>query len=419
MPGNKRFIESAPTRAWLSQFDPDAQCVMSKMLKAMRLVTRDQFADSLRARLLQAAEGTSGLIGLYVEREMPPKSAPAAPLFSQSQESPRRAIGPGPRPIDPDAAQPGDVGSEGIVAQLVSELCREMPRSFISHPGPDQIRAHTNPVRKFILVTDLIGSGQRAERYLDAAWGVFSVKSWWSSRRTKGLSFEVVAYAATEAGLERVQRHRLSPHVRLVAHCPTIDTAFNEEDSNAIKRVCVQYNPRATVPNPLGYQGTGALIAFAHGAPNNCPRILHARSNSWEPLFARRVTAQTRAEFNEELDSEQVQQRLVDMRHRRLSEGYVWARAPKGTMETYLVLAALTHRPRRIDVVARRTGLTFIEVEAIVRKAETHGWIDENYRLTDAGQAHLRAAKKKRRAAPPTSSDSAKSYYPSTLRVPV
>lgn len=99
MPGNKRFIESAPTRAWLSQFDPDAQCVMSKMLKAMRLVTRDQFADSLRARLLQAAEGTSGLIGLYVEREMPPKSAPAAPLFSQSQESPRRAIGPGPRPI--------------------------------------------------------------------------------------------------------------------------------------------------------------------------------------------------------------------------------------------------------------------------------------------------------------------------------
>lgn len=418
MPGNKRFIESAPTRAWLSQFDPDSQRVMITMLKAMRLVTRDMFADSLRARLLQAAKGTSGRIGLYVEREMPPKGAPAAPLFSQSQELPRRAIGLGPRPIEPDEGQPGDVGSEGIVAQLVSELCREMPQSFVSHPSPDQIRSHNNPVRKFILVTDLIGSGQRAERYLDAAWSVFSVKSWWSSRRNKGVSFEVVAYAATDAGLERVQRHRLSPLVRLVAHCPTIETAFNEEDSNAIKRVCVQYNPGAARANPLGYQSTGALIAFAHGAPNNCPRILHARGNAWVPLFARRVTAQTRAEFNEELGPEQVRQLLIGMRHRRLSEGYVWARAPKGTMETYLVLAALSHRPRRIDVVARRTGLTFIEVETIVRKAETHGWIDADYRLTDTGQAHLRAAKKKRRVAP-TGGDSANSYYPSTLRVPV
>lgn len=418
VPGNKRFIESAPTRAWLSQFDPDSQRVMIAMLKAMRLVTRDMFADALRARLLQAAEGTSGCIGLYVEREIPPRNAPASPLFSQSKKLPRRATGPGPRPIEPDEKQPGDVGSEGIVAQLVSELCREMPQSFVSHPGPDQIRSHDNPVRKFILVTDLIGSGQRAERYLDAAWGVFSVKSWWSSRRTKGLSFEVVAYAATKAGLDRVQSHRLRPLVRLVAHCPTIETSFNEEDADAIKRVCVQYNPRAAEANPLGYQGTGALIAFAHGAPNNCPRILHARSNAWAPLFARRVTAQTRSEFNEELDPEQVQQRLVDMRHRRLSEGYVWARAPKGTLETYLVLAALSHRPRRIDVVARRTGLTLLEVEAMVRKAETHGWIDKEYRLTDTGQAYLRAAKKKRRAAPPTSSDSANSYYPSTLRVP-
>ncbi|WP_186009818.1 phosphoribosyltransferase-like protein [Burkholderia gladioli] len=418
VPGNKRFINSAPTQAWLSQFSPESQRVMIAMLKAMRLVTRDMFADALRERLLQAAEGTSGRIGLYVEREIPPRNGPAAPLFSQSENSPRRATGPGPRPIEPDEKQPGDVGSEGIVAQLVSELCREMPKIFVSHPGPDQIRSHDNPVRKFILVTDLIGSGQRAERYLDAAWGVFSVKSWWSSRRVKGLSFEVVAYAATEAGLDRVQSHRLRPRVSLVAHCPTIETSFNEEDADAIKRVCIQYNPRAAGADPLGYQGTGALIAFAHGVPNNCPRILHARSNAWAPLFARRVTAHTRSEFKEELDPEQVQKQLVDMRHRRLSEGYVWARAPKGTLETYLVLAALSYRPRKIDVVARRTGLTLLEVEAIIDKAETNGWIDKEYRLTDTGQAHLRAAKKKRRAPPPTSADSAISYYPSTLRVP-
>lgn len=418
VPGNNRFIKSAPTQAWLSQFDPDSQSIVIKMLQAMRLVTRDMFANDLRTRILQVAEETSGLVGLYVEREVPVKGGPVLPLFLQPEGRPRRAYGLGPNPIEPDKKQPGDVGSEGIVAQLVSELCREMPESFISHPGPEKIRSRDNPVRKFVLVTDLIGSGQRAERYLDAAWGAFSVKSWWSSRKTKGLSFEVVAYAATEAGLNRVEKHRLRPQVRLVAYCPTIETSFSDEYADAIKRVCVQYNPLPTRANPLGYQGTGALIAFAHGAPNNCPRILHARSDAWAPLFARRVTAQTRSEFNGVLDTEQVQQRLVDMRHRRLSEGYDWTRAPEGTLETYLVLAALSHRPRRIDVVARRTGLTLLEVESKLRKAETHGWIDKEYRLTDTGHAFLRAAKKKRRAVLTISDDRQNLYYPSVLRVP-
>ena len=125
----------------------------------------------------------------------------------------------------------------------------------------------------------------------------------------------------------------------------TIDTAFDAEQAAVIKRICVQYNPHAATLDALGYQNTGALIAFAHGAPNNCPRILHKYSASWAPLFARRVTAATRAEFPNELDQQEVQQRLVNMRQKRLSEGHDWSRAVKGTLETYLVLAALSHPP--------------------------------------------------------------------------
>jgi hypothetical protein len=414
--GNRRFVESESTKAWLGQFEPDAQRAMVKMLGAMRLVTGDQFSESLRARLLEAAEGSTGPIGLYVERELPPKANPVAPLFSQSAERPRRATGQGPRPIEPDEKTPGDVGSEGIVAQLVSELCRQMPESFLSHPSPKEIRSPGKQVRKFVLVTDLIGSGQRAERYLDAAWKVFSIKSWTSSRPSKRLSFEVVTYAATQAGLDRVQSHRLRPLVRLVANCPTIETEFNEEEADFIKRVCMQYAP-ASKAGALGFKGTGALIAFAHGAPNNCPRVLHAKSNAWMPLFAGRVTAMTRSEFASELDIEQVQQRLTDMRQKRLSPGFVWDRARKGTMETYLVLAALAHRPRMIDVVARRTGLTYLEIEAVLKKAKAQDWIAEDHRLTDAGQRYLRAAKKKRREAV-TDGNSENMYYPSSLRIP-
>ncbi|WP_425411328.1 hypothetical protein [Kushneria aurantia] len=86
-------------------------------------------------------------------------------------------------------------------------------------------------------------------------------------------------------------------------------------------------------------------------------------------------------------------------------------------LESYLVLAALSHRPRNAEVVARRTGLTLLEVESVLLKAQKHDWVDQDYRLTEMGQAYLRAAKRKRRPAPATENLSEK-YYPSTLRVP-
>lgn len=419
MAGNTKFISSTTTQAWLSQFDIADQKSMVQMLRAMRLVSRDEFADSVRERLLQAAEGTRGRIGLYVEREMPPKNAEPAPLFKQSAERPRRAFGPGPSPIEPGVDKPGDVGSEGIVAQLVSELCREFPNRFVSHPGPDQLRARKRPIRRLILVTDLIGTGNRAVRYLDAAWKVFSFKSWWSGRGTSGMAFDVVAYAATPVGKGLVESHRLTPVVRIVAECPTIGNSLSDDDAVAIREVCIRYNPQSRMADALGYEGTGALIAFAHGAPNNCPRVLHASSSSWVPLFAKRVTASSRVSFvSPPPDQHEVQERLERMRHKRLWGAFDWSRSPKGALETYLVLAALSHPPRTVDVVARRTGLTLLETEKVLHRAIKNSWVDGHNRLTEQGQAQLFAAKTGRRATH-SAGNGVGMYYPSMLRAPV
>lgn len=418
MAANTAFISAKTTQTWLSQFDAADQENIVKMLRAMRLVSRDEFADSVRERLLQAAEETKGRIGLYVEREMPPKNAPPDPLFQQSAERPRRAFGLGPSPIEPSADKPADVGSEGLVAQLVSELCREFPKKFVSHPGPDQLRIRKRPIRRLILVTDLIGSGNRAVRYLDAAWSVFSLKSWWSGRGTNGMAFDVVAYAATPAGKAFVESHRLTPIVRIVAECPTIDNALTDDTAAAIKQVCIKYNPLPRTADALGYGDTGALIAFAHGAPNNCPRVLHASDQSWAPLFAKRVTASSRATFSSPLNQSDVQERLETMRHKRLWGSVDWSHAPKGALETYLVLAALSRRPRTVEVVARRTGLTQLETEKVMRKAVKNSWVDSQKRLTEQGQAQLLAAKTGCRSAPSVR-NGVNLYYPSTLRAPV
>ena len=418
MARNAAFISSAATQAWLGQFDAAEQVSMVKMLRAIRLVSRDEFADGVRARLLEAATECSGCIGLYVEREMPPKDAPPAPLFLQAEAPPRSAYGSGPRPIEPDGEKPADVGSEGIVAQLVSELCREFPRKFVNHPGPDRLRATKRRIQRLILVTDLIGSGDRARRYFDAAWNVFSFKSWWSGRATNPLSFDVVAYAATPAGKANVESHRLEPKVRIVTECPTIETAFTSETMALIKEICIRRNPPPRRDDALGYQNTGALIAFAHGAPNNCPRVLTASKSPWMPLFAKRVTASTRSTFSSPTDQDEVQERLERMRHKRLSDGFDWSHAPKGALETYLVLAALSHPPRKLEVVARRTGLTQLEVEKVIRIAFTNAWVDGNWRLTEQGHRQLKAAKSGR-TEKPSVQDAVSLYYPSALRAPV
>ncbi len=205
MPGNHAFLRSETTVAWLSQFDPSDQNDASAILSAMRLVSRDTFAERLRELILQRAADGGRPVGLYVEREVRRQAGKPDPLFQETSTNVRRAHGGGPEPVQSLRAHARDVGSEGIVAQLVSELCRQRPGQLLDHPGPDAIRKMK--VRRFFLLTDFIGSGQRARTYLDAAWRVRSVRSWWSARRAKGMSFEVVAFAGTTNGRANVEDH--------------------------------------------------------------------------------------------------------------------------------------------------------------------------------------------------------------------
>lgn len=413
------FLRSAEVVAWLGQFAPEDQPKAIALLKAMRLVSADEFVAGLRARLFEAADEANGAIALYAEREVMGASGMIQPLFEQPTHPPRRAIGTRVKAVDGES----DIGSEGLVAQLITELAREAPEKFLSHPGPDLLRSRRPkgkrvfpPVRRFVLVTDIIGSGNRACQYLDAAWGAWTIKSLWSMRHNAGLSFEVVSYAATGHGQQRIEAHHVQPLVRSVVPCPTIEDSVSPESIADIKTICRQYDPHQKLQGALGYQDTGALIAFAHGAPNNCPRIIWAGTNSWSALFPKRVTASSRETFGSTLDAQAVNERLAAMRQRRLAEGVDWSKAPQGALERYLILAALAHPPRKATVIARKTGLTLLEVEALLQEAVEFGWLDTDYRLTDAGHAQLSAAKAS--SVEVRVPERSNSYYPSSLRAP-
>ena len=269
-----------------------------------------------------------------------------------------------------------------------------------------------------MLVTDYIGSGKRAWTYLEAAWRVRSVRSWWSARANKGLTFEVIAYAASPAGRSRVEAHPSQPKVRVAISCPTIRSAFGDDKRVEIRTLCTKYSPIKDL-DPLGFGSVGALIAFAHGVPNNAPPILFKRSTIWTPLFPARTTSATRLEFAaDDNDIEAIRSRLLSMRQKRLASSNWIGSTNRHAKTVLMVMAALSQRPRHVEAVSARTGLTIIEVEQALRRALSHGWIDGRYRLTDDGRQQLIHARKQEQAISPLPQEPEEFYYPTSLRAP-
>lgn len=415
---NTTFLKSEPTQAWLGQFAPNDQGLVSLMLARVSLISRDTFAERLRELIAARIRSGEGPVGLYAEREVPKRNRIPNRLFKEKKTAGHiRAHGKGPDPVAPLPAYTAAVGSEGIVSQLISEFCKLHPTMVFSHPGPSKIR--DAKIRRFILVTDFIGSGERVSDYLSAAWRVKSVKSWHSTRSRKGMAFEIAAFSATEAGKKLVERHPCAPLLSLVTLCPTIDSEFSDAVASEIKAVCFNYCP-TTKDEPLGHGNVGALIAFAHGAPNNMPAIFHRKSRKWSPLFQSRVTSSVGASFKDaEVDTaEVVQERLIAMRQGKLAQAALALNAPRGMLRRLLVMAALMKGPRRPEIVSRRTRLTLMEIADELAVLLKNGWIDGSNIPTNLGREQVNKAKKSAARPGQLPNPKVAPYYPSQLRAP-
>ncbi|TNF78766.1 MarR family transcriptional regulator [Pseudomonas sp. ICMP22404] len=427
------IASDARARAWLEQFNLGDRSRARKLLEAFAFVSRDDFINHMRAMLLREAESIQGTVALYAERELRHRLGKPNRLFSETRRSIRRAIGAkGPDAVRPTKAYDPSVGSEGIVAQMISQLCQEYPGKFLNHPGPEQIRRKR--VRAFWVVTDLIGSGDRASSYLEAAWLVRSVRSWWSG---KLMSFAVMAYSATGLGERRVTRHPSKPTIHIVLPCPTIDTCFSAKEAEQMKVLCTTYDPTDGEPGhgpwfwcgpSLGYGNTGALLVFAHGAPNNVPLMFHKASKdkkkTWTPLFPARVSAGISKEvFGIDLTAESISARLANLGDQNLAKSKAILKSDIDTGMSFLVLSALLRRSRMSDrALATRTGLKTYELSNLLQTMTRYGWIDSQRRLTDRGYGQLEHARKQEhlaKEAAPVGNLILEPYYPSSLRHPV
>ena len=206
-----RISDTEHGQAWLQQFRPDDVSLATTLLDNVLFTSTSEFRKWLAEEVVRQAK--VGRVALYNEREFP--------LFGRffPQLKPgrvRRAVGKkGPMLVKPPRGSPY-VGSEGIVAQLVSELAKRPDVAALLTPGPDRLRPMKTrgPTRRLAIVTDIIGSGTRICKMLDALWRTETIRSWHSHRGVP-LQILVIAYASA---LTRTEDSREAWPVRVCRH---------------------------------------------------------------------------------------------------------------------------------------------------------------------------------------------------------
>ncbi|MGL3214054.1 phosphoribosyltransferase-like protein [Bradyrhizobium sp. BR 1433] len=395
--------------AWLAHFVDDSErATASALMDEILLVDRTTFLRGVRSlveAILKERADPERPIALFSERAVPKRAGKALPFFPGTETA--RATGPGVPPIEVD---PNDqeVGSEGLIANLITNLVRHHGADVLSHPGPTRMRRER--VRNIVIVTDFIGSGKRVWEMLEAFRAVATLRSW----RSYGLiTFNVVAYSGTEQGVRHVRSSRLKPEISMVTGCPTLWSTFSGTRLRDVQMLCRTYPRRHRWP--FGFLSGGALIAFAHGMPNNAPAILHSSLNNWTPLFRKRSTVAAEMSFPRDA-IETVADRAA--RLLRIANATKFLANPNGKrwVTTMMALAALKDGARSAGEVSAQTGLQLSQIEEILGYTRIVHWTTERNRLTALGRRELERLRRRRDREPILSKSEPLFYYPTQLR---
>jgi hypothetical protein len=156
----------------------------------------------------------------------------------------------------------------------------------------------------------------------------------------------------------------MTPTVTTVVGCPTVRDAFSGTQLAAVRALCQRY-PKGH-RSPLGFRESGALIAFAHGMPNNAPPFLHNSSKGWTPLFRGRSTAGADMVFPAGA-VETIADRVTRLLRIRKARAYLHDPRGRRWITAMTVLAAIEAGAHTPGTVSSTSGLGLAEVENILR----------------------------------------------------
>jgi hypothetical protein len=415
--------EQEKTQLWLDQFgSPADRLLAEKLLDSISYCPLNEFKNSL-TKLIKNTLPSKTTSALFIERELQKTRAKLPPPIYESKKTynPRskkkhlRAQGAAIQAIKSLKYTSQDIGSETLTTHVATTLCRSNGARFLLQPTANNVR--DSKVRNFVILTDFIGSGDRAFAMLDAMWNVPSIRSWHSGRFIK---FWVMAYSGTGQGIRKVETHRFAPTVAVVTDCPTLHNSF-DADLEDMKSLCKKYGAHSD--NPLGWKNTAALLAFEHGAPNNMPAIFISEKNRgkrrWAPLFPKRVTDVLRqsAQLTQTNMDVLFSTALNSLQAIEIAQSPRFKRSNDQSKSAIIVLLAHSQGKRRIAELRRILPLSLDTLIHATDRAVRRGWLTNSGALTLAGHKAIRFLRrqgKKFFVAPAALAP----YYPTQLRAP-
>lgn len=411
----------AGVKLWINQFnDQQGDRELAKdLIDRLHYVSGTRLVGDLRTSL-SASFSQKGVSALFVERELSKTRGEMPPPMYREEKVrivgrrryARKAMGAAAPVIKSMRNSSQEIGSEGIIAQALSQHCALNKKSFLLHPSAQEVRKLK--VRNFVIVTDFIGSGDRICRMLDSLWRVASVKSW---RSGKFVKISVLAFSGTAHGIASVERHRSRPNVQFIMDCPTISNSFDFDKRDRMVDLCERYAKNSA--RPLGYGEVGSLIAFEHSCPNNAPAILIESIDQirepWRALFEKRSTAPV---FSSQGTPYVWDPQIFfeTLGYPTIAQSPAFLRSSNMKKSMYLLLAALSRKRITTTALIRATGFSLQTLGNSLAMAESLGLV-ENFRLLGVGRKEiarlLRSKVRKLRAnIPPLM------YYPTALRAP-
>lgn len=397
---------------WVNQFDFLDQSDAVKLLDSIMWVSEREFSSHIEHTLKLFADDNKGGIALFIERKLR-KNGHGVQRFYKQKSKPKRAYGVSLQPAESIQLYGNGIGSVGVTATIATNICRHNPTRFVLHPTAEDIRKRK--IRHFVILTDTVGSGDQIRTYLDSMWKTASIKSW---RLSKNIKFTIIAYAATESSISYVKKHPAKPNLKYKISCPTISNKFDDETAQDLISLCDEYNPqnKKGVVNSLGYKGSGALIAYAHGMPNNAPAILHKKSKNWIPLFPGRTALDIKSQMPSDAFKVDHSTQVKNLKQQKLAAA-VWLRTmDEKAKNLVLVLVATFRFPRTIDAISARTSVSIKDVENSLEVANKYGWLTKTNRLTQDGRKLLKSIESKEKQVDTLPETENIDYYPKSLR---
>jgi hypothetical protein len=269
-----------------------------------------------------------------------------------------------------------------------------------------------------VVLDDVIGSGGRAIKFVRWLYRSPTIKSWVSLRWVR---FVIIAYACSSVGRAAVAREKLigSGAIRINQALSYGRERWSRAEREAIEDLCDRYADRTRHPDwGLGYKSAFTCILLPHKCPNTNPAILWSDDGArWSGIFAERP------EWVLQIDSDTARRSREDRLLRSLGVTVLADSLDKASLSrqsrlSLLLLACVAKRRRRPEILSEMLETPVPDVNAVVARCQSMGWLDGDARLTPLGSRALADARRLGGIPETGTKDNDGFYYPKSFRSP-